>query len=420
MVRVVLVCSTLFTVAASEPPPSDRAQKQAGHDEARTRALAEYNGMRGKTPNTAAGQWKLALWCQQHGLDAEARIHLAEVVRLDPKRDAAWKKLGLTKVDGQWLTEDQVAADLEEKKAEKVWGPLLKKIHKDIHGKGQKAEVARESLDAIDDPAAVGPVYREFGGGGEVDQSIAVEVIGRIESAVATKTLALMSVYGRTPEVRRRATEVLRGRPDSEYLDVLMALMKDPLRYEVKSVGGPGSPGILLIEGERVNVRRLYSAPLPPDIRPMPGDIIQYDNLGMPVIIRPFAVGGVRPLSKDGKLLEKVEAAAVFSATQVAAETQRGVAVAQQQLSSDIEMVEAINEDRKKFTELVIAVAKDATGKDRGRTPDEWREALAAENKYNRVPKSSPPKRTVDELVPLGYNPAFASLTFITKLTNDG
>src|SRR5262249_48221386 len=188
---------------------------------------------------------------EEHGLKAEAYVHFAAVTRLDPKRDAAWRKLGLTKYDGRWLTGEQVAEAEDQKKAEKVWGPRLKRIHRDIHGKGPKADEARAALDEVSNPKAIPSLFREFGGGGEVDQSILVQALGHIDAALSSKSLAFLAVYGKTPEVRRRATETLRARPDHEYLDILMSLMSDPIRYEVRPVGGPGSPGILLVEGER-------------------------------------------------------------------------------------------------------------------------------------------------------------------------
>jgi hypothetical protein len=427
MIGVVLVCSALVAWPADDPKGAtgatagakDREKDKATGDEARTAALAAYNGLREKTPETAAAQWKLAVWCEQNGLNAEAYAQYAAVVRLDPRREAAWRKLGFKKYDGRWLTDDQVAEEQEQKKAEKVWAPRLKRWHRDVHGTGKRAAEAQAALDEVADPKAVPSVYREFGGGGQVDQLIAVQVLGHIDSAVASKTLAVLAVYGRTPEVRRRAIETLRGRPDREYLDVLIGLMVDPVKYEVKPVAGPGSPGVLLVEGERFNVRRLYAAPAAPNVVPKPGDIITYDELGMPVITRPFAVVGFQRLDRTGQLLLKRESAAQFSATQNMIEAQRGAAAAQAQLQNDVAAIESVNDEIKRFNELVIAAAKDATGKDRGRTPQAWRDALAAENKYDKTPARNPDRPTLDLLIPLGYNPTFARLTFISKVTND-
>jgi hypothetical protein len=79
-------------------------------DAVRSAALAEYEARRAKTPRTADGQWKLALWCEEIGLAPEAKAHLATVVRLDPTREAAWKRLGYKRVGGRWMTDTQIAA----------------------------------------------------------------------------------------------------------------------------------------------------------------------------------------------------------------------------------------------------------------------------------------------------------------------
>ena len=41
---------------------------------------------------TAAARWKLALWCEEHGLKDIAHVHFGEVISLDPGRDAAWQQ----------------------------------------------------------------------------------------------------------------------------------------------------------------------------------------------------------------------------------------------------------------------------------------------------------------------------------------
>jgi len=48
------------------------------------KALAEYQALRERTPETVDGQWRLGLWCERQGLNAEATAHFADVTRLDP------------------------------------------------------------------------------------------------------------------------------------------------------------------------------------------------------------------------------------------------------------------------------------------------------------------------------------------------
>src|SRR5207244_1759496 len=110
----------------------------------------------------------------------------------------------------------------EQAKADKLWSVRLKKIHKDIH-KGPRQEESRKAIEEIEDPRAVAPIYREFGVGGSLDQMIAVQAFGQLATPLSSKLLALLSVYGKTSEVRRRAAESLRARDADEYLGVLVA-----------------------------------------------------------------------------------------------------------------------------------------------------------------------------------------------------
>ena len=56
--------------------------------------LAEYDARRIKAPYTAEGQWSMGIWAEEHGLEDQARAHFTAVIRLDPTREAAWRRLG--------------------------------------------------------------------------------------------------------------------------------------------------------------------------------------------------------------------------------------------------------------------------------------------------------------------------------------
>jgi hypothetical protein len=402
-----LLGATVF----SDPPvstsgPGDHGEQPAENQTGET--LATYNGMRAKTLRTPAAQWGLAVWCEKHGLQAEAMVHFAEVVRLDPGRDAAWRKLGFKKRNGRWMNEEEIAEEAEQKKADKIWGPRLRKIHKEIH-RERTSEQARKNLLAIEDARAVRAIYQEFGGGGAADQAIAAEALSHLANPLSSRLLALLAVYGKSSEVRRQATEVLRGREPSEFLDVLIALMVDPLKYEVRPVSGPGSPGVLFVEGVRVNLRRVYDAPPPPDVTPMPGDLITYDQFGLPIIQRQsgLVLGNQRltGTTKSGGLDRTTEQVMVYSATEALMEAQRAAASSQAQLASDVAELDTLNQNRNRFNELVIAVAKDATGKSPGESPADWRKELAG-GKASETARPKP-KPTVDELIAPAYRPNF-------------
>ena len=377
------------------------------------KAISEYNILHANTPMTAAARWKLALWCEEHRLKDLAVVHFGEVISLDPGRDAAWRKLGFKKQGNRWVSDGEIAEEQELKKADKRWGPLLKKVHKDIHGTNGKARrvAAEAEFDKIKDPTAVVPAYRELAGGGETDHWLLIDFLSRIEGPAASKVMALVAVYGKSKEIRRSAIEVLRTRKSDEYLELLVGLMADEYKYEVRQVGGPGSLGVLFVEGEKFNVRRFYAPPAAPNILPQPGDIIAYDSLGEPIIIRAIAeVGLGEAASIRGTGLaaqERVGEYAEISPLRVEAEAVKGAVEARRQLDRDVDMIKLINKERKAFNELVMEAAKDASGKDHGETPKEWREKVLGKG-FSKPPGDKP---TYPEMAVLEYNPELLHVT---------
>ncbi len=413
MIETIVALSMLLAGQTAAPADSGaKATAKAAADVNSEKAVSEYNLLKEKTPMTAAARWKLALWCEEHGLKDLAYVHFGEVISLDPKREAAWKKLGFKKYGNGWATDAQIAADQEQKKGEKVWGGRLAKIHKDIHGTNGKAKqkLAQHELDKIADPRAISSVYREFGGGSEMDQLILMDVLSQTVDPVSSKVLALVAVYGKTPEVRDRATRLLRDRPSRDYLSVLVGLMTDEYKYDVRAVGGPGSPGVLFVEGEKFNVSRFYAIPVN-RVVPQPGDIITYDQNGSPIINRPVASNPFHLTFRNGgDASGQTIVYAQISPELTQFEAQRAALAANEQLEGDVNMIKAINQDRRTFNEVVMSVARDSSGKDPGKTPKEWRNSVEApKGSSNRDPAVKP---TYTEMVAMNYDPAVIGFAF--------
>ncbi len=92
--------------------------------------------------------------------------------------------------------------------------------------------------------------------------------------------------------------------------------------------------------------------------------------------------------------------------------------VAQGTLANDVAVVEATNEQRRQFNELVMAAAQGAIGADPGKTPKAWRDYLAKKlNKYDKRPASQP-KPTVTELVPIAFEYSVMAQTSFLTSTN--
>jgi hypothetical protein len=416
MLQSLLICTAFLMVQDSTKPvddPQGTVKSVQESNQAEAAALAEYNTMRDQVAETGAAHWKMAQWCEQKGLKPEAYFHYGRVIELEPQRAAAWQKLGFKKHDGRWMTDRQITVENALKKTDKDWASKLKKWHKEIH-RGKKQAEAQAALDAIVDAASVPSVYREFCGGSSNDQSIGIQILGQIEGPIASKAILVLAIYGKSANVRRIAAELLRNRPTEEYLDLLVSLMKDLLKYEVKPVGGPGSPGILFVEGERFNARRFYAPPPPATYIPRVGDLVTYDANGLPVITRSasfISAAGPKVGVPGSKTLVNQNVATTtetdtFSYSNALVEAQRAAMSAQAQLTSDIAQLDAINEGITKFNEQIMQVARNATGKNPGRTAKDWRDllALGKDARYVRRPQSNP-KLTINQMVPLDYLP---------------
>jgi len=420
-------------------------EKVKGDDEL-SAALAEYNARRERTPDTADAQWKLALWCESKGLKAEASAHLASVVRLDPSREAAWKRLGCKKHNGRWMTEAQVAAEREEadarKDGDKKWRPLLARWRGWL-GDEKRREEAEQSLADVNDPYAVPSVWAVFveGGGSERDQETAVQLFGQIDSPRASRALALLAVFSDSAEVRRKSTETLRGRDTREFLGSVIGLLRKRVKYEVRPVGGPGSPGVLFVEGERFNVQRLYAPPPLPNIPLFAGEPVTYDAYGLPVVSRflgttlagdssvhtqvrslgpapvvPFIVhSGLNPRRFTKGAFETttttrtttmpVDHTLQIPIGQIMLQYQTSALVARQQQLNDIEIVENYNDVVGRMNDRVGGVLRGVTGADLGEDSQSWTAWWADQLGYAYKTPTQQPVPTYVENVPLAYTP---------------
>jgi hypothetical protein len=400
-------------------------------------ALAVYNSRRDALKNTADDHWKLALWCEQNGLKPEALAHFTMVVRLDPSREAAWKRLGCKKVGNRWVTEPQLAAEKAEieaqKQADRHWRPRFLKWRSWLDEKAHRAH-AEEELAGVTDPRAVPSLWPTLASGSADHQARAVQVLGQIDAPGASRALALLAVFGRTPEVRRAATETLRSRDRREYLDTLIALVRDPIKYEVRPVGGPGSPGVLFVQGKRFNVQRLYSPPPVPSLPNMGNGVLNYDDNGLPVL---SYFGKVTTRESAGQLLTELGGGSSASATpsalpkspgvsrpvapsttfevtrerevdlpigQMMLEAQKSAIVAERQLESDVQGVERFNADVRASNHRVIPALTTLTGEDLGENQEAWGKWWTNEQGY-AITSDTQPTTTFVEEVPLAYTP---------------
>ena len=115
---------------------------------------------------------------------------------------------------------------------------------------------------------------------------LAVRLLGQIDSPGSSRALAILAVASRSAEIRRSSTQILKQRDPRDFASVLIALFRDPIKYEVRPVDGPGSQGQLVVKQQDKNVKRQYSTPSAPNVPLMANDQVVLDANGLPVVIR--------------------------------------------------------------------------------------------------------------------------------------
>ncbi len=438
-------------------------------DAARVALLAEYDGKRMAAPYTADGQMALGLWADERGLMEQARAHLTAAVRLDPSREAAWKRLGYRKHEGRWTTDARLAAERAEldaqKTADKHWKVTLERLKGQLDQPSKRDE-ALATLDAITDPRAVPSIARVFVTDHAGDQIRAVRLLGQVEGPAASRTLAALAVFARSGEIRRTAVETLKGRDPRDFVRLWIALIRKPIRYEVKPVGGPGSPGVLFVEGQKADLRRTYAPPAMPNLPSLAGGAWSTDANGLPVVTLDFgrSLGfGTMGLDVPGLLqrernqqaagldaiagsLPQNERVAAFRSRvnsfaktdsiasmtpdqqefdralpnmapaqeqglqiplgEMIRETQIAAAVAQRQLTGDVASLDRSNELIHRSNDPILVAMKAVTGGDRGEDPEAWSRWWTDREGYAVTENPESTKPTIFENIPLAYAPS--------------
>ena len=182
-------------------------------------------------------------------------VHLRLVVKLDPRREAAWRRLGFKKQGSQWVKPELAAAEKPQLEAQhhanKMWKTRLEHLHDGLAAATRtKRAAAEQALGQITDPRAVPMVWMLFVRGDQARQRLAVQILGQINASGSSRALALLGVFSPWADVRQSAAAILRQRDPRDFAELLASLIRDPIKYKVKSVKGPGSQGELLVEGK--------------------------------------------------------------------------------------------------------------------------------------------------------------------------
>lgn len=238
-------------------------------DEAMAAKLAEYEARREATPRFAQAQYELALWCEENGLKPEATAHFTLVTQIDPKRADAWRKLGCEQLHGKWVPADQAAAQQAEEDAQRAadlqWEKVLRYWKDEAVEPGPRHDQALAELNAINDPRAVPSIFRILAQGNHAQQELAAQILARIDCPASSHALAALALYNKWPEGRAFAIDILKRRDPRDYMDDLIGLLHRPFTTKVMA-GGNGQAAGMIIDGEQMQMNRIYK----PTLIPMP------------------------------------------------------------------------------------------------------------------------------------------------------
>ncbi len=302
----------------------------------------------------------------------------------------------------------------------------------------QKSRVAEAeaSLAEVKDPRAVPSVWKVFGLGTPDEQEIAIDILGQIEGERAARALAGLAIFGKSDLVRKAAVETLTRRNPDDVLMLWVGLLEKPVKYEVRQVAGPGSPGYLTVEGTIFNVRRNYSPPSMSQTQDLFVNGLNVPRYRLPMQFNSSPVGpppGSRlvgfnqqhgslyiwdyhwaPPSPPKKTPDPSPKYQSFEKSQLQAqidrdfelsETAKMAEAAQAQLEQDVNTIEVGNAMIRERNARLAEALRRVSGKDLGDDREAWLKWYMERRGYKYIAPADRPKPTLDMQVPLPYVP---------------
>jgi hypothetical protein len=311
-------------------------------------------------------------------------------LRLDPSRDAAWRRLGYKKQGNRWVKPEEVAALKAEterqKRADKLWKSRLEKLRDGLENKDPARRARAElSMAEVTDPRAVPMIWTVLLSGSARARLAAVQMLGQIDGPAASTALGALAILYAQSDVQARAIETLTRRDPRDIVGWLISMIRKPFKYQVRPINGPGSVGELFVEGERFNVRRLYrSNPVDPALFPSgffvpPASFDPTASSNSPMPGGPILAN--QPNSSPGMEMMSLLVAQAFATSRSQADLDRalradrvrqGNQALEQRLAMDIRSLEVMNGQIHQLNDRVLPVVKLLTGQDLGAEPRKW------------------------------------------------
>lgn len=189
----------------------------------------------------------------RHELENEERFHWSNVLLANPGHLQARQRLGVQEHQGRLLPREQIAAEKQrreqaEEDLTRFKPKFLAWCREATSQLKVKREPALEKIRSIDDPAAI-PALREAirqtaktTAGKPFRNELVLAMtaaFSQMPQHEATLQLAGLSLYSNIPEVRQAAAEALRPRPATDYVPILMQLLRAPMEADIDLVAAP-------------------------------------------------------------------------------------------------------------------------------------------------------------------------------------
>jgi hypothetical protein len=220
--------------------------------------LSEYEKICHGYPDTVEGQWALAEWCREHKLTPQREVHLQRIIELDPNHAEARRALGYSQVDGQWQKRDDVMAsrgyvrykgrwrtpqeiellenERKQELAVKDWCQKVERWRTWLQG--DRAETARQSILAINDPTAVKALSMGLKNEATTNaQGLFVETLAKIGTPPALKALAVAAIEQPGEETRLTCLDYLAKTKDAEVVGYFVKQLQSKDNHIVNLAG---------------------------------------------------------------------------------------------------------------------------------------------------------------------------------------
>lgn len=219
-------------------------------------AIDRYERFRSGQPDTIQGHINVAQWCRKAGLDAQQAAHWHRVLQMDPNHQMARIALGHRRVNGAWISPEEVANIRQQVTAlraslQKHGKDLMKFCAEMMSDREARRDVATERFHAIEAADAIPAVSAIFATTPSPVIDEAVKWLSNMADPAAAEVLAQWSIDHPAEQVRTLCIEGLKRRSYYEYVPQLL----DRTRSHVASAIIPS----IRPDGSLAGVRHVFS-----------------------------------------------------------------------------------------------------------------------------------------------------------------